>query len=246
MPELLRRMFNPSGNSRARSRSPSPPASGGRGSENGSGLAEAAIGFHGKIPARGDFVQTGLPRSFVAPWDAWTQRMLTASRAALGESWAAAWRETAVWRFVLSPGICGPGSVLGLFLPSVDRVGRYYPLTLAAVSASVSAAALMEAGDGFLDAAECAGRDALAQDLLPQTLAARLAAAASAPPSSGSPRAGARGAGDPGVGPGRCPEAGALWWTAGAPRVPAGAFATAALPDETAFVAMLDSARLER
>jgi type VI secretion system protein ImpM len=198
------------------------------------GLADAAIGFYGKIPARGDFVQMGLPRSFVAPWDAWMQRVLTASRAALGESWAAAWREAAVWRFVLSPGICGPGPVLGLFLPSVDRVGRYYPLTLAAVAARGSAAALMEAGSGFLDAAECAGCDALAQDLPPQALAARLAAAASAPPS------------DPGVAPERCPEAGALWWTAGAPRVPAGAFATAALPDETAFVAMLDSARPEQ
>ncbi|HZU90298.1 MAG TPA: type VI secretion system-associated protein TagF, partial [Stellaceae bacterium] len=145
------------------------------------GLAEAAIGFHGKIPARGDFVQTGLPRSFIAPWDAWMQRMLTASRAALGEGWAAAWREAAVWRFVLSPGICGPKPVLGLFLPSVDRVGRYYPLTLAAVKAGGSAATLMEAGGGFLDAAECAGRDALAQDLPPQALAARLAAAADAP-----------------------------------------------------------------
>ena len=45
---------------------------------------DAAIGFYGKIPGRGDFVQAGLPRAFVDPWDAWMQRMILASRAVLG------------------------------------------------------------------------------------------------------------------------------------------------------------------
>lgn len=192
-------------------------------------LRDAAIGFCGKIPGRGDFVQAGLPRAFVDPWDAWMQRMILASRALLGKEWVPAWLEAAVWRFALSPGICGPGSVLGLWMPSVDSVGRYFPLTLAAVGPDSGASALMREDGGFLGAAECAGRDALANDLPPEALTARLAAAAATPP------AGA--ASDPVL----CPAGGGLWWTEGAPRVSAERFASAGLPDENTFVAMLVS-----
>ncbi len=96
-------------------------------------LPRAAIGFYGKLPARGDFVQAGLPRSFTDPWDRWLQRVLAASQAMLGDRWLPAWLEAPVWRFALMPGVCGPDPALGLWLPSVDRVGRHFPLTLAAV-----------------------------------------------------------------------------------------------------------------
>src|SRR5690242_3290244 len=97
-------------------------------------LRNAAIGFYGKIPARGDFVHAGLPRTFTDTWDRWMQRMLPASRSALRDAWLPAWREAPVWRFALTPGTCGRNSVIGLWMPSVDRVGRHYPLTLAAVA----------------------------------------------------------------------------------------------------------------
>ena len=113
-------------------------------------LRDAAIGFHGKIPARGDFVQAGLPRAFTDPWDGWMQRMVAASRAVLGEAWLRAWLEMAVWRFALSSGICGPGAVIGLWMPSVDRVGRYFPLTLAAVARDADTCGLLREGNGFL------------------------------------------------------------------------------------------------
>ena len=192
-------------------------------------LRDAAIGFYGKIPGRGDFVHAGLPRAFVDPWDAWMQRMILASRAVLGEGWLPAWLEAAVWRFALSPGICGSGSALGLWMPSVDSVGRYFPLTLAAVGLDLEASALMRGGGGFLAAAECAGRAALANDLPPEALTARLAAATATPPVGA--------ASDPVL----CPAGGGLWWTEGAPRVPAERFASAGLPDENTFVAMLVS-----
>ncbi len=35
-----------------------------------------------------------------------------------------------IWRFTLSPGQAGPNTVLGVLMPSVDRVGREFPLTL--------------------------------------------------------------------------------------------------------------------
>ena len=198
------------------------------GSASSGVLRDAAIGFYGKIPGRGDFVQAGLPRAFVDPWDAWMQRMIVASRSVLGKGWLPAWLEAAVWRFALSPCICGPGSVLGLWMPSVDSVGRYFPLTLAAVSPDLEASALMREGGGFLAAAECAGREALANDLPPEALMARLAAAIATPP--------AEAASDPVP-----PAGGGLWWTEGAPLVSAEMFASAGLPDENAFVAMLVS-----
>jgi type VI secretion system protein ImpM len=189
-----------------------------------------ATGFYGKIPSRGDFVQTGLPRSFVEPWHDWMQRMLAASRPALGEAWIPAWLEAPVWRFALMPDVCGPSAVLGLWLPSVDRVGRYFPLTVAAVTAEGDLARLVLDGGGFLAAAEDAGRQALASDLPPAALAARIAAATAAPPA------------DPGIDPMQHAAARALWWTEGAPRVAPEAFGNLALPGEAAFAAMLDGA----
>ena len=189
---------------------------------------DAAIGFCGKIPARGDFVRAGLPLAFADPWDRWMERMLRASRSALDAEWLPAWLEAPVWRFALTPGACGPDAVIGLWMPSVDRVGRYYPLTIAAVASNTDAPALIRHGRGLLDAAECAGRKAVEQVLAPDQLAVYLAAAV-APP------AGA--ATDPSL----CPPRGGLWWTEGAPRVPAGVFASTGLPDENTFSAMLVS-----
>jgi type VI secretion system protein ImpM len=191
-------------------------------------LRDAAIGFHGKIPARGDFVQAGLPREFTDPWDHWMQRMVAASRTVLGEAWLPAWLEAAVWRFVLSSGICGPGAVIGLWMPSVDRVGRYFPLTLAAVARDADTRGLLREAGGFLAAAESAGRDVLENDLPPEELAALLAVAASVPPGSA------------GIDAVVIPADGGLWWTEGAPLVSARAFANGGLPDENTFSAMLN------
>src|SRR3954451_16815815 len=109
---------------------------------------DAAIGFCGKIPARGDFVRAGLPLAFADPWDRWMERMLMASRSALDTEWLPAWLEAPVWRFALTAGVCGPDAAIGLWMPSVDRVGRYYPLTIAAMASNVDAPALAMAG-GF-------------------------------------------------------------------------------------------------
>jgi len=154
--------------------------------------------------------------------------MLRASRSALDAEWLPAWLEAPVWRFALTPGACGPDAVIGLWMPSVDRVGRYYPLTIAAVASNTDAPALIRHGRGLLDAAECAGRKAVEQELAPDQLAAHLAAAA-APPAA------------PATDPSLCPRRGGLWWTEGAPRVAAGVFASTGLPDENTFSAMLVS-----
>jgi len=88
-------------------------------------------GWYGKLPASGDFVTRRLPPAFIEPWDAWLNRMLTGSRERMGAGWRDAFLSAPAWRFVLSPGIIGPHGWAGLLVPSVDAVGRYFPLTIA-------------------------------------------------------------------------------------------------------------------
>ena len=98
-------------------------------------------GFYGKLPSEGDFVSRRLPWEFTSAWDAWLQQGLHASRAALGSRWLELYLSAPVWRFQLAPGVCGPQGWRGLFFASVDRVGRYFPLTLAFPQAPSDAAA---------------------------------------------------------------------------------------------------------
>ncbi|MDO7895586.1 type VI secretion system-associated protein TagF [Pseudomonas citrulli] len=92
-------------------------------------------GFYGKLASRGDFVSRGLPQSFIGPWDSWLAAGLLASQSSLGERWLDAYLVSPLWRFVVAPGVCGPDAVAGVVMPSIDRVGRYFPLTVAALLA---------------------------------------------------------------------------------------------------------------
>ncbi len=88
------------------------------------------VGYYGKLPCKGDFLQRCVSQEFVDAWDAWVQECLYASRQQLGERWRDAYLTSAVWRFALAEGICGSGAYAGVMVPSVDRVGRYFPLTV--------------------------------------------------------------------------------------------------------------------
>lgn len=93
-------------------------------------LDSLGVGFYGKIPSLGDFVSRRLPRQFIEPWDQWLQSSMLASQQILGSDWLAVFLVSPIWRFALSPGICGSSAWAGVVMPSVDRVGRYFPLTL--------------------------------------------------------------------------------------------------------------------
>ena len=88
------------------------------------------VGLYGKLPTHGDFLRRRVPDDFVASWDAWLQRAIADSRSALGDRWLEIYLTSPIWRFALCAGICGEAPVAGLLAPSVDRVGRYFPLTL--------------------------------------------------------------------------------------------------------------------
>jgi type VI secretion system protein ImpM len=100
-------------------------------------------GLFGKVPGRGDFVTRRLPRAFLDPWDAWLQQGVAASREALGEIWLERYLEAPLWHFALAPDLCGPEAWTGVLMPSVDAVGRYFPLTIASVLPLDAAVALV-------------------------------------------------------------------------------------------------------
>ena len=93
---------------------------------------EPEVGFYGKLPFKGDFLQRRVPQEFVDAWDAWLQQCLHESREQLKEAWLEAYLTGPIWRFVLAGGVCGPDVYAGVLVPSVDRVGRYFPLTVVA------------------------------------------------------------------------------------------------------------------
>lgn len=90
-------------------------------------------GLFGKLGAKRDFIALATPRDFLEIWEAWVQACMSASRHQLGERWQNAFLTAPVWRFWLGADICGH-TVLGAIMPSVDGVGRYFPLTVVAGS----------------------------------------------------------------------------------------------------------------
>jgi type VI secretion system protein ImpM len=123
------------------------------------------VGLFGKLPSHGDFLRRRASDAFVDAWDAWLRECLTASREALGERWLDVYLTSPAWRFVLAPGTCGPAGVIGLMVPSVDRVGRYYPLTLVAnLPTDVDPLAVTTASAPFFDRAEGLIIDTLATE----------------------------------------------------------------------------------
>ena len=95
-------------------------------------LPDPHTGFFGKVRSHGDFVARRLPASFTRVWDDWLQAALKASREQLGPAWLGTYLNSPIWRFALAPGVCGPHVWTGVLMPSVDRVGRQFPLTIAA------------------------------------------------------------------------------------------------------------------
>ena len=89
------------------------------------------IGFFGKLPSHGDFVSMGFGRNLQSALDAWLQAGLQAVQQELGEDWERRFRLMPAWRFIIEHGLWGPATIAGVLLPSLDRVGRSFPLVIA-------------------------------------------------------------------------------------------------------------------
>jgi type VI secretion system protein ImpM len=90
----------------------------------------AAPGFFGKVPARGDFLVRRTPAGFQAAWETWLSTLVVAARSGLGPAWPHAWLTAPLWHFTLGRDIVAPFGAAGVLLASVDRVGRFFPLSI--------------------------------------------------------------------------------------------------------------------
>lgn len=91
---------------------------------------QPGFGAFGKMPALGDFFHLNAPQGFVRIWDDWLQGAMMAAAQAGGDAWDDQYMSAPIWRFTLAPGLAGPSKILGVLMPSVDRVGRRFPLAL--------------------------------------------------------------------------------------------------------------------
>jgi type VI secretion system protein ImpM len=214
------------------------------------------LGFFGKLPARGDFVTRRLTRDFTDPWDGWLQDAVAMSAQQLGEEWLDTYLTAPIWRFLLSPGICGQLPMLGVMMPSVDRVGRYFPLTLAVTVADRAAPVkAMLCAAAWFDAVEQLALSALEDDADLDRIDRQ--AEAIAPPSPDAADSASYGT-DRAVavelGEGGADAAGGaidamlsllasrytLWWTSGSDRFKPSLIFAEGLPSVERFAALLD------
>jgi type VI secretion system protein ImpM len=222
--------------------------------------AEAAPGYHGKLVAKGDFVTRRLPRGFLDPWDSWLQDVVGGSRARMGEGWLDAYLTSPIWRFALSPGLCGEVAAAGVLMPSVDRVGRYFPLTIVVLLADgVDLLAVPVAATAWFTKAEELVQSALADGFDFDGFDAQVAALGAPAAGESAPVAGIAEAGAglrvaiptadavdqayrqlaARVLSAACPRC-SLWWTSGSQDVAATFIACNGLPPAEGFAAFLD------
>lgn len=122
----------------------------------------SAVQLFGKLPAHGDFVSRGLSADARDTLDQWLAASMSATRERLGDEMFADRFDTAPpWRCVVPT---DAGVLAGALAPSVDAVGRRYPIYLARSDAADGAEAMAEACEALLyDAlAEAWDADALA------------------------------------------------------------------------------------
>lgn len=143
------------------------------------GLAASSPGYgaFGKMPALGDFFRIGLPPGFVEPWDRWLQTGMAGLRDLLGARWEECYMSAPIWRFTLAAGLAGPQAAQGVLMPSVDRVGRQFPLTLVRLlpgrpGVTAADAAGLAAFEALEEVALDALDDAMSRDRLSLLLAA--------------------------------------------------------------------------
>jgi len=212
-------------------------------------LTAPKCGFYGKLPMRGDFVTRGLPPGFVTPWDDWLQRCLSFAQAELGEAWLDLYLNCPIWRFAIGAEACGPDAAIGVMIPSVDAVGRYFPL-IAASLAPASCSPLRAAADQtqWFDEAEAAVLRALDDDVAFDQFETGIAALPGCKAEAGAARAlpAAASLAD-GLMPALFrlavdPEetASSVWWTSGTPAIEAMALSVRGLPEPRQAAALVD------
>jgi type VI secretion system protein ImpM len=224
-----------------------------------------SAGLFGKLPAKRDFIAANAPRRFLEVWEPWLQAGVATSKQILGAKWADAYNRAPIWRYWLGADFCGQATI-GVFMPSVDGVGRSFPLSLFASEGDESLPPPeLEANDAWCDAAEAILLDALDPAATLEAIADRVA---SMPAPALQPRSGEVGGfqelSDGGIvirdvdrqislaflaarrlGHRRVFASQSFWWTIGGEDFPPVALSYVGLPPAVRFVEMLTGAFAE-
>lgn len=89
------------------------------------------IGFCGKIPSKGDFVQNDFDAKFIDTWNEWLQAVIAVSKEQLQDNWLGCYLTSPIWNFSLSEGVCSDAAICGTLIPSIDKTHRHFPFTVA-------------------------------------------------------------------------------------------------------------------
>ncbi len=111
------------------------------------------VGVFGKLPARRDFVQHMVEPRLMELIDPWLQGAVAQSREQLGEGWLQTYLQAPIWRFWIGPKITGKPA-LGALMPSVDGVGRYFPLCIIGTFDTMVGPPEIDEQDAWFDAVE--------------------------------------------------------------------------------------------
>jgi type VI secretion system protein ImpM len=190
------------------------------------------IGFFGKLPTHGDFVSTGIGQVLQRELDAWLQSGLRAGEETLGSGWCSVFHAMPPWRFIVERGLWGPATIAGILLPSTDRVGRSFPLVIAAQLHSFDDHPRQLYLDvAWFTAAEALAETSLARDFDIGTFTAGLKRLR-LPRAEKSPIAGRFAA--------QRPEGSSLWWKSDTVGQQAKGFRTASAPTTADFLRLID------
>lgn len=93
------------------------------------------IGYFGKLPKRGDFISSALPRSFQDKVENWVRGGFIVAQK--NPNWHAGYLSSPIWQFAAAPGFFDNNAWCGIIMPSVDSVGRNFPMIIAMQSDAV-------------------------------------------------------------------------------------------------------------
>lgn len=124
-------------------------------------------GLFGKLPSYGDFLCRDLNTAFTDVWDTWLQGFVRGGQEQLGDNWLDIYLTSPIWRFAFSPGVIDDNCWAGIMLPSVDKVGRYFPFSIVRNLGSTTAASVVNQGAAqWYDAVEDLALSALEGEIL--------------------------------------------------------------------------------
>jgi type VI secretion system protein ImpM len=124
-------------------------------------LTSMSAGLFGKLPAKRDFIGMNASRQFLEAWEPWLQTGMAMSKQMLGDAWIETYNRAPIWRYWLGADFCGE-AMIGAFMPSVDGVGRSFPLAIFVGKGDASLPPPeLEPNDVWFEAAEAVLLDAL-------------------------------------------------------------------------------------